>query len=120
MDLSSVQVKPYSDLVVKHPVTGEDTDIIISLYGKDSKHYRDLWQGTLKLAAESKSKGKVNFESEALDIYIMCTKDWINVELDGKPLKCTKDNVKKIYEDENYAWLHEQVITFMENRANFI
>lgn len=119
MDLSSAKVKPYSDLNIKGPL-GQDTDIVISIYGKDSKHYRDLWQNAIKQAADSKSKGQKDFEAMALDIYVLCTKDWQNVELNGKPLECTKENVSMIYGDENYAWIHEQVLSFMDNRANFI
>lgn len=120
MDLSSAKVKPYSDLVINDPTTGEPTDIVISVYGKDSKFYRDLWQDLLKVAADKKSKGDKEYEALALDMYIKCTKSWQNVDLDGKPLECTYENVKMIYEDEGYAWLHEQVLVFMESRANFI
>lgn len=119
MDLSSVSVKPYSTLIIKHPVTGEDLDISIDIYGKDSKHYRDLWQALLKKAADKKIKAE-SYEAEALDVYVMCTKSWVNVELDGKTLECTPKNVRMIYTNESYLWLHEQVLEFVGNRENFI
>lgn len=119
MDLSSVSVKPYSTLIIKHPVTGADTDISIEIYGKDSKHYRDLWQALLKSAADKKI-AQEDYETEALDIYVACTKSWVNIEVDGKPLECTPDNVRMIYTNESYLWLHEQVLAFVGVRANFI
>lgn len=120
MDLSSLALKPYSDLVIKHPVSGIATDIVISLYGRDSKKYRDIWQGMLKTAADKKASGTADFEALALDVYVLCTKDWVNVELGGEQLECTPENVRLVYSDDRFTWLHDQVLAFMESRENFI
>lgn len=120
MDLSSVALKPYSDLIIKHPVSGIATDIVIELYGKDSKKHREIWQDLLKLAASEKANGKVDFEALALDVYVKCTRGWRNLSLDGKELECTEENIRLVYTDERFSWLHDQVITFMESRENFI
>ncbi len=120
MDLSSLALKPYSELTIKHPVSGIATDIVISLYGKDSKKHRESWQDLLKLAASEKANGTADFEALALDVYVLCTKDWVNVELDGEPLECTPENVRLVYSDDRFTWLHDQVIGFMESRENFI
>jgi|TARA_R110000772_G_scaffold43692_4_gene100705 hypothetical protein len=119
MDLSSVSVKPYSSLTIKHPVTGVDTDIVIDIYGKDSDYYRDLWQGLLKKAADKKVEEK-DYEAESLDIFVMCTMSWVNLEYNGEPLECTPENVRMIYTNESFRWLHEQVLGFVGKRENFI
>jgi hypothetical protein len=123
MDLSSLALEQTAEMVVKHPVTGVDTDIVIVLCGKESKQYRDAFAAQAKKAAAMKSTDsdyQEKLSELGLDIFIKCTKDWRNVELDCAPLECTPENVAMLYNDERFVWIHNQIAAFMEKRANFM
>lgn len=123
MDLSSLALEQTAEMILKHPVTGVDTDAVIVLYGKDSKQYRDAFALQAKKAAAMKASDsdyQEKLSELGLDIFIKCTKDWRNVELDGSQLECTPENVAMMYKDERFVWIHNQIIAFMEKRANFM
>lgn len=123
MDLSSLALEQTAEMILKHPVTGADTDAVIVLYGKDSKQYRDAFAVQAKKAAAMKASDsdyQEKLSELGLDIFIKCTKDWRNVGLDGKALECTPENVAMMYKDERFVWIHNQIAAFMEKRANFM
>ena len=123
MDLSSLALEQTAEMILKHPVTGEDTDAVIILHGKESKKYRDVFMEQAKKAGLMDSKAKdyqQKLEALGLETFIQCTKDWRNVELDGKTLECTPENVDMLYKDDRYVWIHNQISSFMEKRANFM
>ena len=123
MDLSSLALEQTAEMILKHPVTGVDTDAVIVLYGKDSKQYRDAFAVQAKKAAAMKSSDsdyQEKLSELGLDIFIKCTKDWRTVGLDGKELECTPENVAMLYKDERFVWIHNQIAAFMEKRANFM
>ena len=123
MDLSSLALEQTAEMILKHPVTGVDTDAVIVLYGKDSKQYRDAFALQAKKAAAMKASDsdyQEKLSELGLDIFIKCTKDWRNVGLDGQELECTPENVAMLYKDERWVWIHNQISAFMEKRANFM
>lgn len=120
MDLSSLAVSNTSKLVITHPVTGEDTDIVIELCGKDSDVYRKAYAALVKVIQDSPDKDGIDFAKLDAETYAACTVSWENLDLDGESLECTPENVHKVYNDERLRWLHEQVITFVGERENFM
>ena len=121
MDLTSLAVSESSKLTIKHPRTGDDTDIVIELYGKDSDAYKKAYSKLVKSVIDkTASKTKLNEAELDAEMYTACTKEWVNVELDGKALKCTPKNVRLVYSDKRLRWMHEQVVTFIGDRENFM
>lgn len=120
MDLSSLAVSGTSKLIIKHPSTGADTDIVIELCGKDSDEYRAAYAAMLKVLHSNTDNKNIDFAKLDAETYAACTVSWENLHLDGEKLKCTPKNVKKVYNDKRLRWLHEQVITFVGNRENFM
>lgn len=121
MDLSSLAVSESSKLTIVHPVTKQPLDIVIGLCGKDSDTYRAKYSEMVKAIAESQQGGgEPDFAKLDIDTYVACTLSWENVEMDGSPLDCTPDNVRTVYSDSRFKWLHEQVIEFVGNRENFM
>lgn len=119
MDLSSLKVSESSKLVIKHPVTGADTDCVIELYGKDSDKFREANLALVKALA-GKDHNKIDFAAIDAQAHAACTISWVNLEEDGKQIECTPENILKVYTDQNYKWLHEQVLQFVGNRENFM
>ena len=121
MDLTSLAVSESSKLTIKHPMTNDKTDIVIELYGKDSDAYKKAYSKLVKSVIDrTASKTKLNEADLDAEMYTACTKSWVNVELDGKTLKCTPKNVRLVYSDKRLRWMHEQVVTFIGERENFM
>lgn len=100
-------------VIIKHPVTDEDTSTEILILGSDSDEalrFNDelskaAQQRLVSALAESKSrrnKGKYQDDADVsqreLDTQLLCliVKDWKNVTWKGKELKCTPENVKMV------------------------
>jgi hypothetical protein len=110
MDISLITQKDTADCVIVDPVTGKDTDIVISLYGVSSSQYRNIAR---KLLAD-KSKDSVENDIEYLSVL---TVGWKNIESGGKPLKFSPENARKVYE---VSTIRGQVIQFIHDVRNFL
>lgn len=115
-------------LDVLHPTTGEilrDDDgqaMRIQLLGKDSDEYRRAQRAATQRRLKSRSKKSMidaeTLEREAVEVLIVCTKDWEGVGDAGEDLPCTPENIRRVY--STYLWLREQVDEFVEDRGNFM
>ena len=125
MDLSKLSVSPEPQrMVVRHPVTNENTDIEIFLVGLDSPvAAAEVQRKTQERLNRGLSRGRVRVSVEELEhdqiaLLVKCTKGWQNVELNGQPLSHSDANAATIYRE--YRWLREQVDEFLSERANFL
>lgn len=115
-------------LDVLHPTTGEilrdeeGAPMRILLLGKDSDDYRKAQRAATQRRLKSRSKRSMidaeTLEREAVEVLIVCTKDWEGVGDAGEDLSCTPENVRRVY--SSYLWLREQVDEFVEDRGNFM
>lgn len=81
--------------------------------GKNARLRKASRAGRLNLKQE-------DFDSEALDLAVFCTRDWKHFyDADGKPVPCTADVVRKLYADKQYSWIYSQVDRFINEAANF-
>ena len=127
MDLSTLsgqKIETGAELTLRHPVTDEPTDIVLTVVGSDSKRYRkashrvqnrNLSRGKFKVTAEK-------LESNSLEIIAACVVGWSNVEDSGlfkkKNPECTVENVTLFI--DKHKWAKEQVDAFIADRANFL
>lgn len=122
--LESKKVNNGSDLTIRHPVTGEKTDIVITLLSADSQKY----QNGLNRLADKRSrmllKGKrrnlsiAELRTENIELYAECTLGWKNISFDKTPFEYSRENAVALYTD--FPWIFEQVEEFVEDRANFL
>jgi len=126
MDLNSIKVAENSeegaDLIVLHPVTFEETDIVIKLAGMDSAKYRNQVKKIAERRMGKRQNNKIDLdaaERQSAEILGACTLKWKGVERDGIPVECTFANAVEIYADPNLRWLREQVDAFIAERSNF-
>lgn len=120
MDIGQLTTSETAECVIKNPVTGDDTDIVIILYGQDSKKFRELVKAQAKIAAELKGKGKEledSIERDA-DYLAELTAGWRNVEFDGKHLEFSKANAVLVYTMS--APIRNQVNLFIARTVNFL
>jgi len=108
MDLSLLIANDTADCTIVDPYTGDDTDIIITVYGPYSKEYAEAFK------SEAARK-----ESDSLELLIDLTVEWINVSLDGEDLEFNRDNAKKVYSMESKI-VRRQVEGFILNQKNFL
>lgn len=108
MDLSPFTQSDTKEIIIKDPVTGEDTDIKMVVYGSDSKHYRSAISSLTE-------KGD---DKRGIELLAKLTKSWENVEYDGKSLACNVENAMMIY--ANVPFLAAELEKVMFNRVNFM
>lgn len=128
MDLNKLDLTKASNegtwYTLKHPVSNEDLPMKIKIIGKDSDKFvklsEDFRRSTLEdMKANKTTEQRIQTSKEYGDsLLIACTIEWQGIELDGKKLDCTSDNVKLVY--QRFGWIKEQIDTAIADRANFI
>ena len=117
MELTTLKPLDEATVQITHPITKEPLDITFTVYGSDSKQYRQAQRDTLVARMESKTNTADNIESDELEILVRCTKDFTNIELDGEALEFSEENTRKVLKE--YTWLKDQISMFIMNRTNF-
>lgn len=106
--------------------TGQDgkEPVTISLVGVDSENYQAAAR-----ASQNRRLAKINprkvrqvtaeeMENDALEILVACTIAWEGIGWGKEDLKCTPENVRKVY--ANVPFIREQVDEFINDRSNFL
>ena len=114
------------DVQLYHPGTNEELGITIHVLGKDSDEFQKVSRAQSKKRMAKLSKGGFRgtpipleeLERDGIELLAACTKAWTGVQVDGKVLECTQENVIAVY--ERFAWIREQVDVAIGDRANFI
>lgn len=131
MDLSKLNVKASaeqgSNLHLRDPFTGEElfnddeSPMTITLLGKDSEQYRRTVRAT---ANKNLKKGRVTatveqFEQSGVELLASVTTGW-NLQFGVEMMEFTPTAAKKLYADQDYRWIYEQVDEFVSERSNFL
>ena len=129
-DLSSFAVSQDEYLVeIRNPVTfeilqdDEGVPFSIGVLSSDTNKSREV-VGNLKREARKLIKsGSKSVEKETenamAETIAACTTS-CNLVLDGKKVKHSVKEMKKLFINPEYNWLKDQVSAAMDNRANFI
>lgn len=114
-------------VTIKHPVTGADTNVVISVVGLDSPAAQaclDSQQARrFNALADNPEQAKVNvFDPEAaradlVELLVACTVEWKNLEWQGDALEFNPGNAAFIY--QKVPAIREQLNRFVGNRKNF-
>lgn len=113
---------------VRHPETGEvlmsdGAPVTITLAGEDSSTYRRALH-----AAQNRRFGRGNLakikaeelHNDNLDMLAACTLAWSNIAYEGSDLPCSRHNALRLYKDDGFRWLVEQVDAFVKDRSHFL
>jgi len=102
------------------PVTNKPTDVFIKVKGPDSKDWRKQKKKQTHQIIQARANDKfddLDFEQMDIAALMEITIDWRGIKKDGKEFKCTKENMKYLY--ENSPRIVEQLLTFVFNVENF-
>ena len=117
MDIANLDLRKNAeaglDLVINHPLTGDETDIIISVVGSDSRQYRQAYAEEIRRAYTEKPS---HDESDAR-VYSQCITGWSGIEENGKEVEFSPEAALNIF--SKYQWICDQVGLAVDARANF-
>lgn len=130
-DLATLAQSDSALMTVRHPGTGEElTDdegklVTVKLAGPGHPRYvqhrnralrRSLRRARLNADIDDPAE-VVEYNTQQL---VDLTLDWHGIALDGEVLACTPENVKRVYDDNRFAWLKTQVNDFVGRESSFI
>lgn len=113
-----------TEVVIYDPRTRRDTDIVIVVYGRDSKKYKDAIRQQVNRRTKhvgrriALSISAEEIEQEGLDLLVTCTAGWRGVLFDGKELPYSPDNARMLY--ERVPIIREQVDEAIADRNLFL
>jgi len=119
---SDLAAKPI-DVVIKHPVTGKDTDIIVSVVGVDSPVAQNcLDDQQIKRFDEMTAGAEAKYDpvkqrEDVIALLVACTVGWKNIEWQGDTLPFNKENAALVY--DKVPTIRDQVNRAIGARKNF-
>lgn len=117
-DLSTIKQVSDAEVVITHPVTGKETDIVFIVCGTDSKEYRQAIRDVMaKRLSSDKESTQDDLENDEAEILSRCTKGFKGLLIDGVEPKFSTEKAKDIY--LKWPWLKDQVDKFIANKSNF-
>lgn len=129
LDLNTLAKENVTTIQLVHPATDAllfaDEDktqpVQIIVYGTSSKQYRDkvLAMNNARLKRGKQKPTAEGIESDAIELLVACSKEAINLELDGGPIN-TPEAFRKLYSNPSYDWLREQIDNSIGEAANFL
>ena len=119
MDFNKFVSADTAECVIKHPVTGEATDMVISVYGMDSKKFRALTLDAQKSALKAKAS-KEDDDTIEQDCRRLAelTAGWKGVDDGGKAVPFTVSAAADVY--MRAPEIRRQVDRFIFQVANFL
>lgn len=127
MDLIQLNTKQAAEdgatVYLRNPFTGERLEgMEIDVFGQDSAAFRNYARARAnrRLKRRNDTTTVEQLEDENVELLVSCTKGWRNITLDGKELEFSKDNARKLYRDERFPWLKEQVDEVIGERSRFL
>ena len=122
-----VQADDGFDLVLQHPITGDDLDGVIRVRGDKSRAVQQFSRKRItemqKRERMLKGKGKdenltiEELEAMAVESAIVRVISWKNIKKDGEDLPFTKENAEVVFKE--YDWIRQQVMEASEELKNF-
>ena len=117
MDISSL--RPLNEVEVKiiHPITKDETDIVFTVSGTDSKQYRQAVRDVMVRRMSDPDSDASEFDSDEVEILARCTVGFKGLLIDGESPDNTLESITKIYAE--FTWIKDQVDKFIANKSNF-
>lgn len=113
-------IDPYTEEPAYVRIGKEDVPVTIKVLGPDSDQMRKF-QGTMLKSMMKKRKAGMDadeLERKMVSQLVEATVSWTGVMQNGEELECTRENARALY--EKHSWLREQLMTFQQDRMNFL
>jgi hypothetical protein len=115
MDIGQLIQSDTADCVIVDPRNGNQTDIVITVYGKGSAEHRAA------IADIGRKKAKDSDASEedmVVEFLASVTKSWVSVEYNEKNLPFNRKNALLVYSKS--STIRDQISAFVFNASNFM
>lgn len=119
-----------STMVIAHPVTRQPImmangqPMSITLTGRFSetnrRTLRRIQVERVELLADRQTVTEEHITKENIEQLCACTMGWNIDELDGAPFPCSPANIRKLWTDKRFLWLHERALAFIGEDRNFL
>ena len=121
MDIRSFTRKDTATVPIQDPLGGK-TDIVVEVYGRDSKAYR---AAAVELGREIQENeplkegedGDKVLAERGAKLLQACIASWENVEANGKPIKAQSVAALDMLKDESLDWFVSQIHAAIHKRT---
>lgn len=114
MDIGRLVTSETAEITIRDNL-GQETDLVIEVYGSDSAKYRALTKEIAALKRENAYEDTAENDAKHL---AQLTKTWRNASLNGEELEPTLENFERVYKVS--APIRDQVNIAILRRANFL
>jgi hypothetical protein len=115
MDIRSFTRKDTAKVPILDPLGGK-TDIVVEVYGRDSKTYR---KAAVELARDFDATDEAKANERGAKLLQACIASWENVEANGKPVKADSVAALNMLKDESLDWFVSQINAAIHKRSLF-
>ena len=117
MDIASLKPLQEVDVKIYHPTTFQETDIVFTVSGTDSKQYRQAVRDVMVRRMATPDADNKEFDADEIEILARCTIDFKGLLIDGKEPPKTLEGITELYKD--FPWIKDQVDKFIAKKSNF-
>lgn len=123
-DVAAFDLKARSEagapLTLRHPKSGEALPAVIWLQGEDAENYRKTLRAQIdrQISERKLDLTAAELEDRLIERLASITQRFENIVLDGVQYDDTPTNIRTLYREQ--LWIREQVVAFVEDRANFL
>lgn len=121
MDLASLDITTKAEDGVEmhllHPITNEDTGIVMVLRGASSKVVKAALAKYRKVS-EDERKSDADKERAASDFLTKCIIEMRGATYNGEPVESTTENIKWFI--DKFPWASPQITEFINELENFL
>ena len=119
--MGNLAIRPVqATLIIKHPVTGEETNGVFRLVGTSSPQFYNAVNGLVNSDDDEALSNDVKFSQ---NILASCIVGWdetdFNTDDEGKPIAYSPEEALNLISDPMNQWLANQLKDYVENAAHF-
>jgi len=115
MDIRSFTRKDTATVPIQDPLGGK-TDIVVEVYGRDSKAYR---AAAVELARDFDATDEAQASQRGARLLQSCIVSWENVEAGGKAITPDSDEALTMLKDGDLDWFVSQISEAIHKRTLF-
>ena len=127
MDIKALEQQDTAEHVLLTP-SGDRTDVVFILAGPTHAIRLALEKrNTARGLREFNKKGRAQLPEDAdelieqqVDRLVAYTLGWTNLEMEGAAYAFTAENARKLYANNRYGWLRDQIDEALRTAENFI
>lgn len=118
-DVNSIVVNDTHDLKIKHPTTGKNTGMVVTVYGKDSATFLAAnRKQKMKFLEDVERDPKLVADAVGYEFIADCVAGWSGVSENDEELPFTRENLIRVC--KQHKWLFDQIDQTIIKRKLFI